>query len=271
MCPLYRSFRTKSFLWKTFIQECSDSDRDTEILSSDSPASESTAVPDLKRTESVFRQYLQTETSLSLRIKTGMQSNNENLVSHLQCPKRQYLQTETSLSLRIKTGMQSNTKNPVSLHCLKRKYLQTETSQSLRVSTGMQNNTENLSQIQGSKFSALQAALPPAVHLLTLSQWDSESVLLRLEHQYESGESKAFSQPVTLDLQKLFSTLEVLGASEMSLGANQWKEDMTRLQWNSSDGEGVGPLWVGLRDPSPSEITLNPMEIRTFLLRVRQR
>ncbi|KAL6458558.1 hypothetical protein MHYP_G00337880 [Metynnis hypsauchen] len=54
MCPLYRSFRTKSFLWKTFIQECSDSDRDTEILSSDSPASESTAVPDLKRTESVF-------------------------------------------------------------------------------------------------------------------------------------------------------------------------------------------------------------------------
>ncbi|KAL6485597.1 hypothetical protein MHYP_G00049890 [Metynnis hypsauchen] len=136
---------------KTFIQECSDSDRDTEILSSDSPASESTAVPDLKRTESVFRQYLQTETSLSLRIKTGMQSNNENLVSHLQCPKRQYLQTETSLSLRIKTGMQSNNENPVSLHCPKRKYLQTETSQSLRVSTGMQNNTESLCQIQGSK------------------------------------------------------------------------------------------------------------------------
>uniref|UniRef100_A0AAR2J2A3 Lysosomal alpha-mannosidase n=1 Tax=Pygocentrus nattereri TaxID=42514 RepID=A0AAR2J2A3_PYGNA len=51
------------------------------------------------------------------------------------------------------------------------------------------------------EFSALQAALPPAVHLLTLSQWDSESVLLRLEHQYESGESKAFSQPVTLNLQ----------------------------------------------------------------------
>uniref|UniRef100_A0AAR2JS97 Alpha-mannosidase n=1 Tax=Pygocentrus nattereri TaxID=42514 RepID=A0AAR2JS97_PYGNA len=49
--------------------------------------------------------------------------------------------------------------------------------------------------------SKLEAALPPAVHLLTLSQWDSESVLLRLEHQYESGESKAFSQPVTLNLQ----------------------------------------------------------------------
>ncbi|KAL6478772.1 hypothetical protein MHYP_G00122050 [Metynnis hypsauchen] len=115
-CPEELSTRME----KTFIQECSDSDRDTEILSSDSPASESTAVPDLKRTESVFRQYLQTETSLSLRIKTGMQSNNENLVSHLQCPKRQYLQTETSLSLRIKTGMQSNNENPVSLHCPKR-------------------------------------------------------------------------------------------------------------------------------------------------------
>ncbi|XP_036420170.1 lysosomal alpha-mannosidase isoform X2 [Colossoma macropomum] len=120
------------------------------------------------------------------------------------------------------------------------------------------------------EFSALQAALPPAVHLLTLSQWDSDLVLLRLEHQYESGESKAFSQPVTLSLQ-LFSTLEVLGASEMSLGANQWKENMTRLQWNPSDGESVKPLWAGLGDPSPWEITLNPMEIRTFLLRVRQK
>ncbi|KAI4882355.1 hypothetical protein NFI96_027804, partial [Prochilodus magdalenae] len=121
------------------------------------------------------------------------------------------------------------------------------------------------------QFSALQAALPPAVHLLTLSQWDTDSVLMRLEHQYESGESQTFSQPVTVSLQKLFSTLEVVGVSEMSLAANQWKEDMTRLQWNSSNDEGVKPLWAGLGDPSSFEITLKPMEIRTFLLKLRQR
>uniref|UniRef100_A0A8B9KGF7 Lysosomal alpha-mannosidase n=1 Tax=Astyanax mexicanus TaxID=7994 RepID=A0A8B9KGF7_ASTMX len=85
------------------------------------------------------------------------------------------------------------------------------------------------------EFSALQASLPPAVHLLTLSQWDKDSVLLRLEHQYESSESKTYSKPVTVNLQKMFSTLKVVGASEMSLGANQWKANMTRLQWNTGN------------------------------------
>ncbi|XP_016422265.1 lysosomal alpha-mannosidase-like [Sinocyclocheilus rhinocerous] len=118
------------------------------------------------------------------------------------------------------------------------------------------------------EFSGLQDALPPAVHLLTLSQWDKDSVLIRLEHQYQAKESKTHSQPVTVNLQKLFSTLEVLGASEMSLGANQWKEDMNRLQWNTA--KASKPLPLSAKDPSQWEVTLNPMEIHTFLLRVRQ-
>lgn len=51
------------------------------------------------------------------------------------------------------------------------------------------------------QFSGLQAALPPAVHLLTLSQWDEDLVLLRLEHQFQSWESKINSKPVTVNLQ----------------------------------------------------------------------
>ncbi|XP_052465478.1 lysosomal alpha-mannosidase [Carassius gibelio] len=117
------------------------------------------------------------------------------------------------------------------------------------------------------EFSGLQTVLPPAVHLLTLSQWDKDTVLIRLEHQYQAKESKTHSQPVTVNLQKLFSTLDVLGASEMSLGANQWKEDMKRLQWNT--GKTSKPLPLSAKDPSPREVTLNPMEIRTFLLRVQ--
>uniref|UniRef100_A0A672K588 Alpha-mannosidase n=1 Tax=Sinocyclocheilus grahami TaxID=75366 RepID=A0A672K588_SINGR len=119
------------------------------------------------------------------------------------------------------------------------------------------------------EFSGLQDALPPAVHLLTLSQWDKDSVLIRLEHQYQAKESKTHSQPITVNLQKLFSTLEVLGASEMSLGANQWKEDMNRLQWNTGT-KASKPLPLSAKDPSPWEVTLNPMEIRTFLLQLRQ-
>ncbi|XP_062312069.1 lysosomal alpha-mannosidase [Osmerus eperlanus] len=119
------------------------------------------------------------------------------------------------------------------------------------------------------EFSGLQAALPPAVHLLTVSQWDRDSVLIRLEHQYQAWESKRYSQPVTVNLQKLFSTLDVLGVSEMNLSANQYKEDMTRLDWTPETGEE--PLQKPLGDPSVWEVTLKPMEIRTFLLRVRHR
>ncbi|XP_054635980.1 lysosomal alpha-mannosidase isoform X1 [Dunckerocampus dactyliophorus] len=116
------------------------------------------------------------------------------------------------------------------------------------------------------EFSGLQAALPPAVHLLTLSQWDEQLVLLRLEHQFQSWESKVNSQPVTINLQKLFSTLEVLGVSELNLSANQWKDEMTRFDWTPQTGEK--PLKKKLEDASPWEVTLTPMEIRTFLLRV---
>nr|XP_015204430.1 PREDICTED: lysosomal alpha-mannosidase [Lepisosteus oculatus] len=119
------------------------------------------------------------------------------------------------------------------------------------------------------EFSGLQAELPPAVHLLTVSQWDSDSVLVRLEHQFEKGDSQTHSQPVTVDLQKLFSTLEVVGVSEMSLAANQWKEDMRRLDWRG-DAEWE-PLHGRPGDPSAAVVRLQPMEIRTFLLRVRLR
>ncbi|XP_036385660.1 lysosomal alpha-mannosidase [Megalops cyprinoides] len=119
------------------------------------------------------------------------------------------------------------------------------------------------------EFSGLQAALPPAVHLLTVSQWDRDSVLLRLEHQFEAKESHTHSQPVTVNLQKLFSTLEVVGMSEMSLAANQWKDEMTRMDWKGNTGEK--PLKRGTGDPSVWEVTLNPMEIRTFLLRMHRR
>ncbi|KAI3353477.1 hypothetical protein L3Q82_020006, partial [Scortum barcoo] len=119
------------------------------------------------------------------------------------------------------------------------------------------------------EFSGLQAALPPAVHLLTLTQWDKDSVLLRLEHQFQSWESKVNSQPVTVNLQKLFSSLELLGVSELNLSANQWKDEMTRFHWTPQTGER--PLLKQFEDPSIWEVTLRPMEIRTFLLRVSLR
>ncbi|XP_003972325.3 lysosomal alpha-mannosidase isoform X1 [Takifugu rubripes] len=117
------------------------------------------------------------------------------------------------------------------------------------------------------EFSGLQAALPPAVHLLTLTQWDEDLVLLRLEHQFQRWESKVNSQPVTVNLQKLFSTMKVVGMSELNLSANQWKDEMRRFEWTPQTGER--PLLRTFQDPSVWEVTLRPMEIRTFLLQVR--
>ncbi|CAJ1052920.1 lysosomal alpha-mannosidase [Xyrichtys novacula] len=114
------------------------------------------------------------------------------------------------------------------------------------------------------EFSGLQASLPPAVHLLTLTQWDDNSVLLRLEHQFQSWESKTHSRPVTVNLQKLFSTLKVLGVSELNLSANQWIDEMKRLQWTPESGKR--PLLKTFEDPSPWEVAFTPMQIRTFII-----
>ena len=42
--------------------------------------------------------------------------------------------------------------------------------------------------------------LPANVHLLTLEQWADDEILLRLEHQFERNEDKAYSKPVTVSL-----------------------------------------------------------------------
>uniref|UniRef100_A0AAY4F1G7 Lysosomal alpha-mannosidase n=1 Tax=Denticeps clupeoides TaxID=299321 RepID=A0AAY4F1G7_9TELE len=105
-------------------------------------------------------------------------------------------------------------------------------------------------------FSGLHAALPPAVHLLTLSQWDRESVLIRLEHQYQAKESKSFSEPVTVNLQ----------VSTKVLFFFSFSPDRMCVCTN----EGEQPQRQSPSDPSPWDVTLNPMEIRTFLLRVMQ-
>ncbi|NXE58226.1 MA2B1 mannosidase, partial [Casuarius casuarius] len=86
------------------------------------------------------------------------------------------------------------------------------------------------------QFSALRRELPPNVHLLTLMPWDPGTVLLRLEHQFEKGESANGSQPVTLDLLNLFSAFAITSLREMNLAADQPRDAVTRLLWNPATG-----------------------------------
>ncbi|XP_075400920.1 lysosomal alpha-mannosidase-like [Tenrec ecaudatus] len=118
-------------------------------------------------------------------------------------------------------------------------------------------------------FSGLRRELPPAVRLLTLALWGPRKLLLRLEHQFAVGEGN-LSLPVTLDLRDLFSTFTITHLQETTLAANQPRDRVSRLQWTTTKDGNQGPA---LHTPTSSldsaAITLQPMEIRTFLASVR--
>ncbi|XP_044309624.1 lysosomal alpha-mannosidase isoform X2 [Varanus komodoensis] len=116
------------------------------------------------------------------------------------------------------------------------------------------------------EFSALRHALPSNIHLLTLAQWEPDSILIRLEHQFERGESANGSMPVTINLLNLFSVFNIISVQEMSLAANQKRENMDRLIWWPAEGAAQRQSRIHL---DPAHITLQPMEIRTFLVHIQ--
>uniref|UniRef100_A0A8C8VPZ2 Alpha-mannosidase n=1 Tax=Pelusios castaneus TaxID=367368 RepID=A0A8C8VPZ2_9SAUR len=117
------------------------------------------------------------------------------------------------------------------------------------------------------QFSALTQELPPSLHLLTLAPWEPSSVLIRLEHQFERGESANGSQPLSLDLLHLFSSFTITSIQEMNLGANQQRAAMSRLKWRPATGAVRHPVAPPL---DPLRITLEPMEIRTFVATIQR-
>ncbi|KAM3925843.1 lysosomal alpha-mannosidase [Leptodactylus fuscus] len=120
------------------------------------------------------------------------------------------------------------------------------------------------------QFSALRTPLPNNVHLLTFALHEPKKLLLRLEHPFQSHESCNYSQPVTVNLQELFAGLSLSEVEEMTLSANLPKSKMNRMQWRA---EGASDLPRGERSLvlDPTNITLNSMEIRTFLATVQYR
>nr|XP_035141180.2 lysosomal alpha-mannosidase isoform X5 [Callithrix jacchus] len=132
----------------------------------------------------------------------------------------------------------------------------------------------NLGAAPRTQFSGLRSELPPSVHLLTLASWGPEMLLLRLEHQFAVGEDSGrnLSAPVTLNLRDLFSTFTITRLQETTLVANQLREAASRLKWTTNTGgarvRGPAPNQTPYQ-LDPANITLQPMEIRTFLASVQ--
>jgi len=115
--------------------------------------------------------------------------------------------------------------------------------------------------------------LPINVDVLTLQQWpDDGARVLRLEHQFAVGEDKVFSQPVTVSLSTLFLRFNITSLTELSLTANQPLSSVSHLAWITEDDDTVPKPRRNRRPFQHSDlstdfnITLNPMQIRTFQL-----
>jgi lysosomal alpha-mannosidase len=124
-------------------------------------------------------------------------------------------------------------------------------------------------------WSALaKRALPENVHLMTLTTnyavgHLAGTVLLRLQHRYEADEHPTLSQPATVSLKDVFSTLALgtfLNATEMTLTANNVVEKKLSYQWGNVSNSAPSRWEKVPYNISSSSVTLNPLEIRTFLV-----
>ncbi|GMH25687.1 hypothetical protein Nepgr_027530 [Nepenthes gracilis] len=113
-------------------------------------------------------------------------------------------------------------------------------------------------------------SLPASVAIITLQELQNGKILLRLAHLYEIGEEKDLSMMASVELKRLFPEKKISKLTEMSLSANQEREEMEkrRLAWKvegSSEEEKVVSRGKPV-DPTNLVVELAPMEIRTFLI-----
>ncbi len=108
-------------------------------------------------------------------------------------------------------------------------------------------------------------SLPSNLHLLTLAKYDSDTLLVRIEHFYELVEDPILSNPVTIDLKDFLSRFgEIYDVKEMALGANMLVDDLDqRLKWKS---QLVNKIEKDKENTTDFQYTFNPMQIRTFLV-----
>lgn len=115
--------------------------------------------------------------------------------------------------------------------------------------------------------------------------------MVRFEHILEKEEDRHYSQPVTFDFQDVFEGFDVAGIHETTLAANQWLDEAKRLNFTSKiDNLNEIPTSMDVQTTETPDqvklldqhkaardnandftITLNPMEIRTFIVELARK
>jgi hypothetical protein len=120
-------------------------------------------------------------------------------------------------------------------------------------------------------FSILGRAIPllPNVMLTTLKRIrgrNTTTLLLRLGHQYDIGESEVLSKTVKVNLSLLLGGhYEILNLREKTLSGNQDLSDLVKRRYNWTESYDPEDVHDGLS----TTITLKPMQIRTFEVQVK--
>jgi len=121
-------------------------------------------------------------------------------------------------------------------------------------------------------FTALKQVLPENIHLLTLETVDENHMIIRLEHFYEKDEDAKLSKPVTIQLKGLFADFQIISVTELNLSANQLLAEKKMWDWNiiNDDDENKDNVPLDKHIADKYEITLQPMQIRTFKIEIKR-
>lgn len=119
-------------------------------------------------------------------------------------------------------------------------------------------------------FSGLTDDLPSNVHLMTY-EWSPESkpsALMRFRHLYGVNENGALGKPVSFEIENLFFGRKVVKLTEMTLTANQELSQLQTLKWKHVESKDFEAQEFNeeSRLLAPFEISLIPLQIRTFLV-----
>lgn len=110
----------------------------------------------------------------------------------------------------------------------------------------------------------MSIALPKNINLLTCEPLTTNSILIRFEHILEKNEDTFHSRPVSFNIRNIFSIFDLTSIRETTLAANQWLNESQRLSFSAeSDANEINTEPKAINDGF--EISLQPMEIRTFV------
>jgi len=125
-------------------------------------------------------------------------------------------------------------------------------------------------------FLGLKRKLPPNIHLLSLEPYDENYVLVRLEHFFEINEDQQYSKSRKINLEDLFVGYDLLDYKETTLNvvSDRMSAENTRLKFDASFNPyaNFANIFISSEDNEPlppNTVLLKPMEIRTFLVRLR--